>query len=70
MSLFSRWRDGRALEALAASEYPKLSAYGRAQWPAESTLANEAPYLALDFELDGLRKGAHLLQAGWTPLAD
>lgn len=67
VSLFSRWRDGRALEALAASEYPKLSAYGRAVWPAANTPAHEAPYLALDFELDGLRKGAHLLQAGWAP---
>ena len=67
MSLLSRWRDGRAFEALAASEYPRLSAYGLAQWPSEGTLARDAPYLALDFELDGLRKGAHLLQAGWTP---
>lgn len=67
MSLLSRWRDGRALETLAASEYPRLSAYGRAAWPASGTPAGEAPFLALDFELDGLRKGAHLLQAGWTP---
>ncbi|MEM7690101.1 MAG: exonuclease domain-containing protein [Pseudomonadota bacterium] len=67
MSLFGRWRDERALKALAASEYPKLSAYGRAAWPDPQTPAREAPYLALDFELDGLAKGAHLLQAGWAP---
>lgn len=29
----------------------------------------DVPYLALDFELDGLRKNAHLLQAGWVPFA-
>ena len=67
MSLFGRWRDDRALKALAASGYPKLSAYGRAAWPDPQTPAREAPYLALDFELDGLAKGAHLLQAGWAP---
>lgn len=67
MSLLSRWRDDRAFQALAASEFPKLSAYGRASWPDPHTPAREAPYLALDFELDGLRKGAHLLQAGWAP---
>ena len=67
MSLLGRWQGERALKALAASEYPKLAAYGAAMWPDPGTLAREAPYLALDFELDGLRKGAHLLQAGWTP---
>ena len=67
MSLLSRWRDDRAFKALAASEFPKLSAYGRATWPNPDTPARQAPYLALDFELDGLRKAAHLLQAGWTP---
>ena len=66
MSLFRQWRDERALMALAQSGYPKLSAYGSAAWPDPSTPARLAPYLALDFELDGLRKGAHLLQAGWT----
>jgi DNA polymerase-3 subunit epsilon len=67
MSLIARWRDKRALRALAASPYPRLSAYGRARWPDPQMPAREAPYLALDFELDGLSRGAHLLQAGWTP---
>jgi len=67
VSLFRQWRESRELKALAQCEYPKLSAYGRAQWPDPATPAREAPYLALDFELDGLRKRAHLLQAGWTP---
>ena len=67
MSLLARWRNERALAALAKTDFPRLKAYGEAQWPAPDTLASEAPYLALDFELDGLRKGAHLLQAGWTP---
>ena len=28
----------------------------------------DAPLAALDFELDGLRRGAHVLQAGWVGL--
>lgn len=67
VSLFGQWRWERALKALEKSGYPRLEAYGRASWPDHGTLARKAPYLALDFELDGLRKGAHLLQAGWTP---
>ena len=67
MSLFGRWRQDRELSALGSTGHPALEAYANAAWPAPGTLAREAPYLALDFELDGLRKGAHLLQAGWTP---
>ncbi len=67
MSLVSRWRDERALKALAQSGFPRLRAYGRCSWPDRQMPAREAPYLALDFELDGLSRGAHLLQAGWTP---
>lgn len=67
MSLFRRWRFDRALAALEASGHPALEAYAKAPWPSPDTPARAAPYLALDFELDGLRKGAHLLQAGWMP---
>ncbi|MEO0463475.1 MAG: exonuclease domain-containing protein [Pseudomonadota bacterium] len=67
MSLFSRWRFDRSLKALADSEHAVLRNYAAAAWPAHDCPAHEAAYLALDFELDGLRKGSHLLSAGWTP---
>lgn len=67
MSLFSRWRFERELAALARSGIAPLAAYAAADWPGEDCPAREAPLIALDFELDGLRRGAHLLQAGWTP---
>ncbi|MDJ0979636.1 MAG: exonuclease domain-containing protein [Erythrobacter sp.] len=67
MRLFDRWRFDRALAVLESASDPALVAYANAPWPTKDTLAREAAYLALDFELDGLRKGAHLLQAGWTP---
>lgn len=67
MSRLGDWRRDRALRALAGSGYPGLETYAAARWPAPGTCARQASYLALDFELDGLRKGAHLLQAGWTP---
>lgn len=63
----ARWRAERALDLLSQSTVPALADYGRADWPAHTAPARTAPYLALDFELDGLRKGAHLLQAGWVP---
>jgi DNA polymerase-3 subunit epsilon len=67
VSLLSRWRFERALKALENTGFPRLEAYAAAPWPTHNTPAREAPFLALDFELDGLRKGAHLLQAGWAP---
>jgi DNA polymerase-3 subunit epsilon len=70
MSVFSRWRFERAIAALDRSASRQgsapLASYADADWPAEDSLARKAKFLALDFELDGLRRGAHLLQAGWT----
>ncbi|MEQ8412260.1 MAG: exonuclease domain-containing protein [Erythrobacter sp.] len=68
MSLFARRRFNRELARLATAHAatPALAAYAAAAWPGEDCPAREAPLLALDFELDGLRRGAHLLQAGWT----
>lgn len=65
--MFRRWRFGRALRHLQKSEHPALAAYGAAQWPSAAQRAGDAEFLALDFELDGLKDGAHLLQAGWVP---
>lgn len=65
----ARWRTQRAMQNLALSDTPVLRAYANADWPDPATPACDAPFLALDFELDGLRKGAHLLQAGWVPFA-
>jgi len=69
VSLFGRWRFERERAALAeaAGGSAALAAYAAADWPAEDCPARAAPFLAVDFELDGLRRGAHLLQAGWTP---
>ncbi len=65
--MLKRWRfDGR-LKSLAGSEHAVLRDYAKADWPRLSLPASEGKYLALDFELDGLRKDAHLLQAGWSP---
>ena len=66
MSLFGRWRFGRELKRLAASQHPVLQNYAAAQWPTPNTRLAEVPLLALDFELDGLERDAHLLQAGWV----
>ncbi|MEO1220448.1 MAG: exonuclease domain-containing protein [Pseudomonadota bacterium] len=65
--MFAAWRFDRALRALENSEHAVLRDYARAAWPERSSPASEAPFLALDFEMDGLRKGADLLQAGWLP---
>ncbi|EAQ29068.1 DNA polymerase III subunit epsilon [Erythrobacter sp. NAP1] len=67
MNMLARWRIERALAALRQSDLSLLQDYANAAWPSANTPASEAHFLALDFELDGLRKGAHLLQAGWTP---
>ena len=57
----------RALKPLAKSDHPDLQLYANADWPVRETPVTKAPFLALDFELDGLRKNAHLLQAGYVP---
>jgi len=72
MSLLSRWRFERALAALEGAKLPPaalcaLEAYRTADWPQADCPACKAPLLALDFELDGLRRDSHLLQAGWLP---
>lgn len=65
--MFAEWRFERALKALAKSDVPALRRYAEADWPSRELPAAEAPFVALDFELDGLRKDSHLLQAGWIP---
>ena len=61
------WRFGRRIAALAASDNPLLRDYAACRWPSPRTPLHEAKLLALDFELDGLGRTAHLLQAGWVP---
>lgn len=61
------WRFERSLKALRRSADPALAAYATAAWPSADLPAQEAPCLALDFELDGLSEGADILQAGWLP---
>lgn len=63
----ARWRQERAFRTLSSSDHLLLRGYAAADWPDPAAPAREAPFLALDFELDGLRKDAHLLQAGWVP---
>lgn len=65
--MLAQWRFERGLKALAKSENFALQRYAEADWPARDTLVAQAPFLALDFELDGLRKDSHLLQAGFVP---
>ncbi|MDN3644640.1 exonuclease domain-containing protein [Pontixanthobacter aestiaquae] len=65
--MLAQWRFERALKALVRSEHPALQRYVEADWPARDCPVAEAPFLALDFELDGLRKDSHLLQAGYAP---
>lgn len=55
------------MRALADSKHACLRQYAQADWPGRETSARAARFLALDFELDGLRKDSHLLQAGWLP---
>jgi len=42
-----------------------LAEYASASWPSARTAVAKAPLLALDFELDGLARDTHVLQAGW-----
>lgn len=65
--VFAQWRFERALRALRGTGNPSLREYANADWPKHNARAVEVSYLALDFELDGLRKDSHLLQAGWVP---
>ena len=67
--MFAAWRFERALRALVGSEHSVIRDYASAPWPGRDMLVDDAPLLALDFELDGLSKEAHLLQAGWVPFA-
>lgn len=63
------WRFERALKALRPSPEQALTAYAAAVWPSGDLAAMDVPCLALDFELDGLREGADILQAGWLPFS-
>lgn len=67
--MFAKWRFDRALVALKKSEHPVLRNYADADWPDRGGSIEDTRFLALDFELDGLRKDAHLLQAGWVPFS-
>lgn len=64
--MFAKWRFERALKPLAGSEHQGLRDYANADWPSPDTPMSEIPLLALDFELDGLQRNSHLLQAGWV----
>ncbi|MEZ5692434.1 MAG: 3'-5' exonuclease [Altererythrobacter sp.] len=63
------WRFARRLKRLANADGDArpLADYAKGAWPVRGSPAREAPFLALDFELDGLGAGAHVLQAGWLP---
>lgn len=67
--MFAAWRFERALKALSESEHAVIRSYARTSWPARDMPVYDTPLVALDFELDGLSKNAHLLQAGWVPFA-
>ncbi|MEL6877395.1 MAG: exonuclease domain-containing protein [Pseudomonadota bacterium] len=67
--MLERWRFERQLRGLAKRQHEVLCRYANADWPERHCPAAEAPFVALDFELDGLRADAHLLQAGWVPFA-
>ena len=65
--MLARWRFDRQLRSLATSDHDVLRSYAAAQWPERDCAASDTHFIALDFELDGLQKDAHLLQAGWVP---
>ena len=67
--MLARWRFERALAKLSETKDPLLASYAKAEWPDPEMPVHSAPLLALDFELDGLTREAHLLQAGWVPFA-
>lgn len=64
--MFEKWRFERALKPLAQTNHQALSDYAAASWPSSDTPLSAVPLLALDFELDGLGRNSHLLQAGWV----
>jgi len=64
--MIPQWRFERAIKRLSTNKHAVLRDYANADWPSPDTPACETRYLALDFELDGLRKDSHLLQAGFT----
>lgn len=64
--MLARWRFDRQLRSLAASDHDVLRSYAAAQWPERDCAASDTQFIALDFELDGLQRDAHLLQAGWV----
>ncbi len=66
--MFAKLRFERALREVARSEHEALADYANADWPALDEMAGSARFLAVDFELDGLRKDAHLLQVGWVSM--
>ena len=67
--MLARWRFERALQKLGDASDPLLTGFAEADWPDPEMPVRGAPLLALDFELDGLTREAHLLQAGWVPFA-
>ena len=69
LEVLARWRFERSLQKLGDDSDPLLASYARADWPDPAMHVRDAPLLALDFELDGLTREAHLLQAGWVPFA-
>jgi len=67
--MFARWWFEHSLRRLAKADAAILRDYASADWPDRDLRVAEAPLLALDFEMDGLKKDAHLLQAGWVPFS-
>jgi DNA polymerase-3 subunit epsilon len=65
--MLGEWRFKHGLARLSKCEVDVLSIYAAASWPSRSATVRSARFLALDFELDGLRSDTHLLQAGWIP---
>lgn len=64
--MFANWRFQRALRKIAAHQASQLRDYAGEPWPDRSALIASVPFLALDFELDGLGADAHALQVGWV----
>lgn len=65
--MLADWRFRHGLGRLSKSRVGMLQPYAAASWPGRSAPVRSARFLALDFELDGLRSDTHLLQAGWVP---
>ena len=62
----SEWRFRRRLAALGESRHDLLRDYCEANWTSVHIPLHEAALVALDFELDGLGRDAHVLQVGWV----